>query len=65
MSTATVLPLFQKYTLDELERLTPYSATYLIAIRDSGKLVRPRFRRVMSKILNEPESALFASDGEK
>ena len=59
------LPLFQKYTLEELHRRTKYKLSYLLGIRDGQHPVRPRFKFVMSRILNESEAALFGADGEE
>lgn len=61
MPTVTSIPLFQKYTLDELERRTPYSAIYLLNIRDGRKRLTPRFREVMTLVLGESDATLFAT----
>ena len=58
-----VLKLFG--SLAELERLTPYSISYLGDIRTGHKPARPWFRKTMASVLGEPEDMLFASDGDK
>lgn len=57
--TRATVPLFQLFTIEQLTRLTPYSVSYLDALLDSRQPIRPRFKRVVSRILGRPESELF------
>ena len=61
-SAKPAYPLFNKYGLEELHRRAPYTLSYLLQIMEGQKPVRPRFRSVMSRILNESEAELFGSD---
>ena len=56
-------PIFQKYALDDLAARLGRSARYLLDIREGVVPARPSFRFMASRILNEPESALFNTNG--
>lgn len=53
------VPLFERFTVEQLTGLIPYSERYLKDLRDGQQPIRPRFRRTVSRILGQPESALF------
>ena len=61
MDTQTRLrhPIFERYTLDELSRLTGYGVVYLAAIDKGYELARPKFRDIVRRILRVPERELF------
>ena len=63
METAEMLPLFQNYTIDELHSRTGYSKAYLVDIEAHPKKANPQFRRMVARILNQPESDLFGDQG--
>ena len=60
---ATTHPIFERYSLQELGRRTGYSVEYLADLLVGHRPISKLLKRKMSRILNEPESALFASDG--
>lgn len=60
--TRATVPLFQLFSIEQLTQLTPYSESYLDALLDSRQPIRPRFRRVVSRILGRPESELFSPE---
>lgn len=55
-------PIFEAYTLEELERRSPYSMGYLVSIRDGQKPARPWFRKTMASILRESTERLFVPE---
>lgn len=59
MAAVAEYPIFEQYTLDELESRTIYSAAYLLAIRDGKKEANPTFRARMAEQLKRSESDLF------
>ena len=58
-SMKPVHPIFERYTLDELSRLTGYGIIYLEAIRRGYEPARPRFKDMVRRILRVPEAELF------
>ena len=58
-----MLPLFKDYTIDDLHKRTGYSEAYLVDIKQNPKRANPQFRRMVARILNQPESDLFGDQG--
>ena len=56
------VPLFEQFTLEQLTILTPYSEAYLDDLARGNHPIRPRFRRVVTRLLGKPEDELFGSD---
>lgn len=56
-------PLFDQYSVEQLADLTPYSESYLMALKHQPERITPRFRAFVSRILGKPEQALFGSAG--
>ena len=58
MKTKTI-PLFEKYTVDELSKRTGYKKTYLAQIEDGYYEPTRTFKRKLVAILGESEESLF------
>jgi hypothetical protein len=56
------IPLFERFTVEQLTELIPYSERYLRDLRDGDQPIRPRFRRIASRILGQSEADLFDSE---
>lgn len=55
-------PLFEQYSMEELERLTPYRFSYLAALKQGSLPITGRFRDVVAKCLRRSEAELFGTE---
>lgn len=60
MTTKVTPPLFERYTVEQLTELTPYSEAYLLDLYRRPSRIRPHFRRTVAAVLGLPEAELFA-----
>lgn len=58
------IPLFQKYTLEELAERTRYEKSYLFAIECGNKHPSRRFMDTVCLILNQSKETLFGENCE-
>jgi hypothetical protein len=53
------LPLFEEFSIEELDRRTGYSESHLLSIKHGWREANNLFRRKMSTILGRSEDELF------
>jgi hypothetical protein len=65
MPTKIIAPLFQKHSLEEIERETAYSIHTILSFRDGNQRMSDRFKRACCGVFNATEEELFGeSDAE-
>lgn len=61
--TRPKIPLFEQFSLEQVSDLTGYSIPYLEDLRNGSQQLRPRFRKVVARMLGKPEQELFSEHG--
>ena len=62
MNQATVLPIFQEYTIEELARRLGDTEIYIAQLKAGQKPIRPKFKIKAAGVLNRTSIDLFGNE---